>query len=162
MKIYCYSIEENGSLASLPGEDWQRHREETKSPLWVHIEGGSVDQVHEVLAPLALHKLLLGMIDDRDSFGSRIIPWENALLLVVPALGDETLNSSAYSASLVLEDLLITLAQSPAERLSEFTDYLRSRRRPAVGFQAQRLVRLKCTRGAVAPLRIVTRRGMPQ
>jgi magnesium transporter len=70
--------------------------------------------------------VLLGMIEDRNSFGARIIPWENALLLVVPAFGDETLNSSAYSASLVLEDLLITLVPSPSERLSEFTQYLRS------------------------------------
>jgi Mg2+ and Co2+ transporter CorA len=124
MKIYCYSIEENGSLASLPGEDWQRHREETKSPLWVHIEGGSVDQVHEVLAPLALHKLLLGMIDDRDSFGSRIIPWDNALLLILPTLVKETQSTSTYSASLLLDDLLITLVQSTSERLNEFTHYL--------------------------------------
>jgi magnesium transporter len=124
MKIYCYNIEENGSLASLPGEDWQRHREETKTPLWVHIEGGSVDQVHEVLAPLALHKLLLGMIDDRDSFGSRIIPWDDALLLILPTLAEETQSTSTYSASLLLDGLLITLVQSASEKLNEFTKYL--------------------------------------
>ncbi len=126
MKIHCYSIEQDGSLTSLAGEDWQRHRVESQNPLWVHVEGGSVDQVHEVLAPLALHELLLGMIDDRDSFGARIIPWGDALLLVLPALGAETQNTSTYSAALILEGLLITLVQSPSEGLSEFTHYLGS------------------------------------
>jgi Mg2+ and Co2+ transporter CorA len=64
MKIHCYRIEENGSLTSLAGEDWQHHRAETQSPLWVHIEGGSASQVRGVLEPLALHDVLLGMIED--------------------------------------------------------------------------------------------------
>ena len=124
MKIHCYSIEQDGGLAPLAGEDWQRHRAETQSPLWVSIEGGSVDQLHTALAPLALHELLLGMIDDRESFGSRIIPWDNALLLILPTLVAETQSTSSYSASLMLDDLLISHVQSASEKLSEFTQYL--------------------------------------
>jgi magnesium transporter len=52
--------------------------------------------------------------------------WDNALLLVLPALGAETQNASTYSAALILEGLLITMVQSPSEGLSEFTHYLGS------------------------------------
>jgi magnesium transporter len=124
MKVNCYSIEENGRLASLTGEDWQRHRKETESPLWVHIEGGSEKEIHEVLAPLGLHKLLLEMIDDRDSFGARMIPWNDALLLILPALESEKASASTYNAGLILEGLLITLRHSPSKVLSDFTQYL--------------------------------------
>jgi magnesium transporter len=124
MKVNCYSIKENGSLTSLTGEDWQRLRKETESPLWVHIEGGSEKEIHEVLAPLGLHKSLLGMIDDRDSFGARVIPWDDTLLLVVPALVAQKPSVSTYNAALMLEGLLITLSQSPSEVLSNFTQYL--------------------------------------
>lgn len=64
------------------------------------------------------------MIDDRDSFGSRIILWDNALLLILPTLVEETQSTSIYSVSLMLDDLLITLVQSASERLNEFTHYL--------------------------------------
>jgi hypothetical protein len=83
-----------------------------------------VDQVNEALAPLALHELILGMIADRDSFGSRIIPWDNALLLILPTLVEDTHSTSSYSVSLMLDGLLITHVQSASEELGEFTKYL--------------------------------------
>ena len=115
MKIQSYRIETDGSLASLEGEDWQRHRNENKALLWVHIEGGNPEQVREVLAPLGLHELILGMLEDRNTFGARIIPWDDAMLLVLPALTDETQDVSAYSAALCLENLLITFEQTTSE-----------------------------------------------
>lgn len=86
MTIHSYRIEEDGSLSSLDGDDWKSHREETQALLWVHIEGGDPAQVREVLAPLGLHELILGMLEDRNAFGARIIPWDDAMLLVLPAL----------------------------------------------------------------------------
>lgn len=126
MKIHSYRIETDGGLTSLDGEDWQSHRKETQALLWVHIEGGTPEQVREVLAPLELHELVLGMLEDRNDFGARIIPWDDVMLLVLPALGGETQNAPAYSAVLCLENLLITFEQTASEGVGDFTRFLRS------------------------------------
>ena len=126
MKIHNHCIEADGSLTSLAGEDWQNVRKETESPLWVHIEGGTPQQVRELLAPLQLHDLILGMLEDRDSFGARIIPWDEAMLLVLPGMGDKTQDSPGYVAALCLENLLITLDQSQTQGVGDFIRYLRS------------------------------------
>lgn len=127
MKIQIYRIETDGSLVSLDGEDWQRHRKkDSQALLWVHIEGGDSEQVREVLAPQGLHELILGMLEDRNAFGARIIPWDDAMLLVLPALTNETQDASTYSAALCLENLLITLEQTASEGVGDFTRYLAS------------------------------------
>lgn len=124
MKVYCYRIENNGSLTLLPGDDWQSHKAESEAPVWVHIESRSADDYRKVLEPLELDDLLLGMIEARNSFGARIIPWDKVLLLVLPALNAASDTTSTYTATLVLEGLLITLAESRTEGLSEFLLYI--------------------------------------
>ena len=124
MNIYCYRIENNGNLTLLPGDDWLRHSAESEDPIWVHLEGQNPGEFRQALAPLEIDDLLLGMIENRDSFGARIIPWDQALLLVLPELGAKSQTTSTYTAVLTLEGLLITMVESETQGLDEFLTYM--------------------------------------
>ena len=126
MQIHIYRIETDGVLKSLDGEDWQRHQKESQAALWLNVEGGTSEQVRELLTPLGLHDLILTMLEERDAFGARIIPWDDALLLVLPAAGNESQNAPTYVAALCLDGLLITFQETISEGVAEFTRFLNS------------------------------------